>query len=149
MTIFKKVLFGSFAAYLLAVLPLAHAENQRVEGSSKKGHFAQRYQEIYSLLNLTDDQKKLLEANKQDHRARMEIARREMKAKKEELQQELMKTQLDLSKSKEIHNQIKSLQSRMEDDRFSSILAVRAILTPEQYVKFVSLMHQHKAGHEQ
>ena len=133
--------------YILAALSLAHAENPGVEGPSQKWHPGQRIQEIYNQLNLTDAQKKQLEANKRQHRAKSQSVRQEMKIYREALQQELMRPQLDLSKINAIHNQIKSLQSQMEDDRLSSILAVRAILTPEQFLKFVNLMHQHKQEH--
>jgi len=142
MTKFKKVLFGFFGLYVLAALPLAHAENPGPDGSSQKWHSGQRIQQIYSQLNLTDDQKKQLEVNKQQHRAIMVSIRQEMKTDKEALQQELMKTQLDMPKINAIHHQIKSLQSQMEDNRLSSIVAVRAILTPEQFSKFVNLMHK-------
>ena len=142
MTKFKKVLYGLFGLYVFAALSLAHAENPGAEGSPQKWHSGQRIQAIYSQLNLTDDQKKKLEANKQRHRTEMESARQEMKTYKEALQQELMRPQLDTLKVNEIHNQIKSLQSQMEDNRLSSILAVRAILAPDQFSKFISLMHK-------
>ena len=130
-------------------MSLAHAENAPgAEGPSQKWHSGQRIQEIYSQLNLTDDQKKQLEANKQQHRAKMESARQEIKADKEALKEELMKPQLDMTKINAIHDQIKSLQYQMEDDKLNSILAVRAILTPEQFSKFVNLMHKHKQEHE-
>ena len=145
MTKFKKVLFGFFGLYILAALSLAQAQNAPgSEGPSPKWHSGQRIQGIYSQLNLTDDQKKQLGANKQQHRAEMESIRQEMKIDREALRGALMQPQLDRPKINAIHNQIKVLQSRMEDDRLSSILAVRAILTPEQYSKFVNLLHQHK-----
>ena len=150
MTKFKKVLFGFLGAYLLVASSLAQAQNAPgTDGPSAKWHAGQRIQEIYSQLNLTDEQKKQLEVNKEQHRAIMQSARQEMKIEREAFQQELMKGQLDLPKINKIHNQIKSLQSRMEDDRLSSILAVRAILTPEQFLKFVNLMHKHKEGHDE
>jgi Spy/CpxP family protein refolding chaperone len=150
MTKVKRVLFGFLGAYLFAVLSLAQAQNvPAAEGSSQKLHSGQRIQEIYSQLNLTDDQKKQLEANKQQHRAKMESARQVMKANREALQEELMKTQLDMPRIEEIHGQIKSLQAQMEDVKLNSILAVRAILTPEQYSKFISLMQKHKQEHEE
>ena len=150
MTKFKKVLFGFFVAYLFALLSLAQAQNAPGgDGSSQKWHSGQRIQEIYSQLNLTDDQKKQLEANKQQHRAKMESARREIKADKEMLKEELMKPQLDMLKINAVHGQIKALQNQMEDGKLNSILAVRVILTPEQFSKFVNLMHKHKWGHEE
>jgi Spy/CpxP family protein refolding chaperone len=144
MTKFKKVLFGFFGLYILAALSLARAENPGVDGPSQKWHSGQRIQEIYGQLNLTDDQKKQLEVNKQQHLAKIQNARREMKADKEMLKEELMKPRLDMPKINQIHGQIKSLQNQMEDDKLNSILTVRAILTPEQFLKFVNLMHRHK-----
>ncbi len=149
MTKFKKVLFAFFGVYLFAALSLAHAENPGVNGSSQKWHSGQRAQEIYSQLNLTDEQKKRLEANKQQHRAKMQSAHQGIKADKEALKGELMKSQLDMPKINQIHDQIKSLQNQMEDEKLNSIIAVRAILTPEQYLKFVNLMHKHKEGHDE
>ena len=149
MTKFKKVLFGLFGSYILVASSLALAQNAPgTDASSQKRHTGQRIHEIYSQLNLTDDQKKQLEANKQQHRAKMQSVRQEIKADKETLKEQLMKSQLDMPKINAIHEQIKSLQNQMEDDKLNSIVAVRAILTPEQYLKFVNLMHKHKEGHD-
>ena len=145
---FKKVLFSCIGACLFAALPLAHAENSGPDGSTSMGHYGQRIQEIYNQLDLTDDQKKLLEANKQQRRGIMQRTRQEMKAAREAFQAEMMKPQLDMAKINAIHDQIKTLQSQLEDNRLSSILAVRAILTPEQFSKFVNLMHKHEQEHE-
>ena len=149
MTRFKKVLLGLIGVCIFATLPLAHAQDEPgPDGTSPKFHAGQRIQEIYSQLNLTDDQKKQLDLNKQEHRVRMEKARQEMKIAKEAIQEELMKPQLDLPKVKELHGRIKALLSQMEDIKLSSILAVRTILTPDQFTKFVNLMHRHKQEHD-
>jgi len=150
MTNNNKVLSGIFGLFLVTAFSLAHAQNTPGPGeSAQKGHWGQRTQEIYSQLNLTDDQKKQLEANKQQHRAKMESDRQELKTGKEALKEELMKPQLDMAKINEIHNQVKAVLSQMEDDKLSSILAVRAILTPEQFIKFANLMHKHKQEHDE
>src|ERR1700690_3621976 len=111
MTIFKKVLCGVLGICLLASLPLAHADSAGTDGASLKGHAGQRVQEIYSRLNLTDDQKKQLEANKQQHRAKTESERQQLKADREALEQELMRPQIDMAKINGIHQQIKSLRA--------------------------------------
>lgn len=144
MTKYKKVLLGCIGLYFLAAMPLAHAEIMGPGGPGDKIHPGHRIQEIYNQLNLTDDQKKQLEANKQQHRARMESARQQMKINKKALQAELMSPQLNMARINQIHTQTKALLSQIEDDRLSSILAVRAILTPEQFSKFVDLMQKHK-----
>jgi len=144
----RKILFVCLGLYVLSALPLAHAQNDPgPNGPSPKWQPGQRIQEVFSQLDLTDDQKKQLESNKQEHRAKMENARQQMKADKDAMQAELMKPQLDMAKVNQVHEQIKALQSQMEDDKLSSILAVRSILTPEQFLKFVSLMHKHKQEH--
>jgi len=148
MTKLKKILFGVFGLYVFAALSMAHAENPGPDGSSQKWHSGQRIQEIYSQLNLTDDQKKQLEANKQQHREKMKSVRQEIKTDKEVFKEELMKPQLDILKINQIHNQVKSLQNQMEDEKLNSILAVRAILTPEQFSKFVNLMHKKEHDEE-
>jgi Spy/CpxP family protein refolding chaperone len=147
---FKKILFGFIGLYIFVALSLAHAQaTPGPDESSAKWHPGQRIQEIFNQLNLTDDQKKQLEMNKQQHRAKMESSRQAMKTSREAFQQELMKPLLDRPRINEIHQQIKALQSQMEDDKLNSILAVRTILTPEQFQKFVNLMHRHKQEHDE
>lgn len=147
---FKKILLGSIGISLFAIMSLAQAQNAPgPEWSGPRVHAGQRIQEIYSQLNLTDDQKKQLEANKHQHRLRMQQARMDMKVAKEALREELMKTQLDIPKVMMLHDRIKALLSQMEDIKINSILSVRRILTPEQFSKFVVLMHKHKEGHEE
>lgn len=150
MTKFKKALLGVITLVTFAALPLAYAQDASgPDGSAQIRHSGQRIQEIYNQLNLTDDQKKQLEDNKKQHRARMESARQEVKTDKEALHEELMKPQLDMPRIKDLHERIKTLQSQMEDIKLSAILEVRAILTPEQFLKFANLMHRHKQEHSE
>jgi len=144
MTKLKRVLLVVLGLCIFTGLPLGHAQNiPGKEESSQKAHFGQRMQEIFSQLNLTEDQKKQLEANKKEHRAKMENAHQEMKIDKEALKNELMKPYLDMPRVKALHKQIKTLLSQMEDCKLNSILAVRGILSPEQFSKFVVLMQKH------
>jgi len=146
MTKIKIILMGLTGLMMVSVLPLAHAQTPQEDPN--KMHSKQWVQDIFAELNLTEDQKKQLEMNKERHRSKMEIARQQIKLNKEALRAELMKTQLDMSKIKEFHNRIKALQDGMEDDKLNSILAVRGILTPDQFTKFVELMHKHRITSE-
>jgi Spy/CpxP family protein refolding chaperone len=137
----RKIWVGLLGLSILAV-PLVYAENPGQK------HFDQRTQEIYTRLNLTDDQKKQLESNKQDMRSKMTMVHREMKADREALRAELMKPQLDMSRINAIHGQIKSLLSQVQDNKLHSILTVRSILTQEQFSKFINLMHERGRTHE-
>jgi len=141
----KKAAFSFLGLLLLTSVPLAYAQNdQGTDEQSQKWHNGQKIQQIYGQLGLTDEQKKLLEANKQQHRAKIKSARQEMKANKEALRAELMRPQLDMTTINAIQGQIKVLLSEMEDDNLNSILAVRSILTPDQFLKFINMMHRHK-----
>jgi len=74
--------------------------------------------------------------------------RQQIRMNKEAMKAELMKDQLDMVKIHAIHQRIKLLQDQMEDGRLNSILAVRKILTSEQFVKFVTLMKKHRTSSE-
>jgi len=147
----KNVILICVGLFMFMAFSLAQAqetsEADRIHPRTYSGQ--QRIQEIYNQLNLTEDQKKQLDVIKQQHRSTMENVRQRIKINKEALQEELMRAQLDRLKINEIHNQIKILQSQMEDERLGSILLVRGVLTAEQFTKFVNLMHKHKKQHEE
>jgi Spy/CpxP family protein refolding chaperone len=147
MTKIKNVLWGAVGIFFLMAMPLVHAEIAGPDSAPNNMRPGQHIQEVFSLLNLTDEQKKQLEANKEQHRSKMESARQEMKTDKKALQEELMSSQLNMDRINQIHGQIKALMSQMEDERLNSILAVRQILTPDQFSRFVDLMAKHKQEH--
>ncbi|MDE2221645.1 MAG: periplasmic heavy metal sensor [Candidatus Omnitrophica bacterium] len=141
----KKILLG-VGMWMLAMLPLAQAQNAPPQ-PPPNARMERHIQEVFSRLNLTDEQKKELEANKQQHRSVMLEEHRQMKAAREALREELMKPQLDMAKIHRLHDRIKTVVARMEDERLSSILGVRVILTPEQFNKFLNLMDRFHARH--
>ena len=144
----RKIVLSVIGIGFLTVMPLVRAESLDADRPFPKGHYEQRGQEMFSQLNLTEDQKQQLEANKKQHRAKMESIREEMKTAKKALQDELMKGELDMARVKAFEEEIKALQSRMEDVKLSSILAVRSILKPEQFLKFITMMHRHREDHK-
>ena len=99
---------------------------------------------IYDQLQLTEEQKKQLEANKEKQRTQMKASFEQMKSFREAMRQELMKSNLDMNKVNGIHVQIKNLHSQMADQRLDSVLEVRKILTPEQFARFHSFMREHR-----
>jgi len=119
---------------------------QKAEGQvpPAERHMQKRIQEIYSQLNLTEDQKKQLETNKQNQQGQRKLLFEQMKTQHDAMHQELMNPNLDMNKINSIQSQIKSLQAQMADNRLNSILEVRRILTSDQFNKFISLMEQHK-----
>ena len=133
--------FKIFAAAGFIILYLLVSSNSY---ANDNGGREEKRQKIWDQLNLTQDQKKQLEANKQQHRAKSTAVRRQMKINRDLLRAELMKPQLDSPKINAIEGQIKNLMSQMEDNKLESILAVRSILTAEQFAKFINLMHRKK-----
>ena len=148
---FKKNIFVCVLMTGFCALPIVYAdEADHSFYSSSKWHerMEKKREEIYGQLNLTEGQKKQLEANKKRHHEDKRVVFEKMKSYKESFKQELMKPDLDMSKINEIQSQFKAVQSQMTDDRLRSILEVRKILTPQQFTKFISLMEKHKhEGH--
>lgn len=123
-----------------AVMPEAGASQGKMMGDKKEA----KKQELYKELSLTDEQKKLLEENKEKNRAQVKALFQQMKDKRTLLSQELQKPTLDMEKIQQINNDMKTLDSQMSDLRLEGILEVRKILTPEQFGKFISKMEEHK-----
>jgi Spy/CpxP family protein refolding chaperone len=146
MTKLRKVLLGCIGLYVFGAVSLVCADTTPTAQAfpQKEKYEGKGIQEIYNQLNLTEIQKKQLENNKIQHRAKIKSDREQMKSYREAFQQELMKPLLDMNKINEIHNQLKALESQMADDRLNSILTVRTILTPQQFSEFATLMHKHK-----
>ena len=149
---FKMIICGYVLISSLLTAPLVYSENPNssISGSAedsqkKREWWENKVQDVYNQLNLSDEQKMLLEENKKNGRERKKALYEKRRLQKEALNQELMKPQLNLSKINEIQSEIKSLQSQISDDRLNSILEVRRILTREQFIKFISLtsMHTH------
>jgi Spy/CpxP family protein refolding chaperone len=111
--------------------------------ATEKGHWRDQ---IYKDLNLTAEQKKLLDENKNQNRQEMKALFQSIKDKRALLQQELQKDQLDMGKINQIQGEMKEFQGKMLDRRLTGILEVRKILTPEQFKKFLSHTDEHQ-GH--
>ena len=113
-----------------------------------------REEQLYKELNLSDEQKKLLEDNKAQHRGQMKTLFERMKEKKDALRMELQKDKLDTGKITQMNNELKKVQAQLLDQKLEGILAVRKILTPEQFKKFSANMDEprehfkHRKGEE-
>ena len=101
---------------------------------------------IYKDLNLTEEQKKMLEENKAKHKEEMKTLFAAMKETRISMRQELQKETLDMAKINQINDELKKLQAQTVDHRLESVLVVRKILSPDQFKKFMSKMEE-KAEH--
>jgi Spy/CpxP family protein refolding chaperone len=100
--------------------------------------------EFFKELGITDEQKKALEAHKDQHRQEMKDLGKAMRDQMAQMRQELQKETLDMGKINQIESDLKATQAKMLDHRLQGILEVRKILTPEQFKKFSEKMEEHR-----
>jgi len=111
---------------------------------------------ISKILNLSDDQVKQLNDIHQKQRDVRKADLEQIKSAREALSAEIVKATPDMNKVNDIQNQIKSLLSQSVDNRLNSILAIKKLLTPEQFAGYMALekermlmMHMMNKGHHQ
>lgn len=155
MRYFKNLMVIAFAVLgILAASNIYAADNSDAKGKegavsqARHKEMGEKHQKMLDQLNLTPEQKKQLEDNKAKNREEMKATFENMSTYREELKAELMKPELDMNKINGIQSQVKTLQSQMIDNRLSSILDVRKILTHEQFEKFIDITGQGKRVHK-
>jgi Spy/CpxP family protein refolding chaperone len=124
----------------LFAVSCAYAQEQRA-GKSDGGRLKES---IYKELNLTPEQQQKLEANRKAQREKITQLRTTMMEKKEQLQQALKDPKVVEAKVAPLVSELKSLQARLIDLRVSGILAVKEILSPEQFAKFNQFIEKRK-----
>ena len=87
-------------------------------------------------LDLTDDQRLKLDGNREAQMVLGQKLFKEFAEKQKELGEELESETTNRSKINALAADLKEIQGRMIDLRIDSVLAVKEILTPEQYKKF-------------
>ncbi|MBF0570309.1 MAG: Spy/CpxP family protein refolding chaperone [Candidatus Omnitrophica bacterium] len=109
-------------------------------GKHMKGRF-------FHKLNLTDDQKKQLKDVWHKQREAMKSTVEQIKINKEALNKELILPSPDMNKVNTFEAQLKTLHAQMADNRLSSTLEVKKILTPEQFSKYLELQNKKSCRH--
>ena len=121
---------------------VAGNSNQREKWS--KGKMESKTQELYKDLNLTEEQKKMLDDNKSKHREQMKALFNDMDIHRTAIRQELQKETLDMGKITQLNNEMKKLQEQMLDQKLAGTLEVRKILSPDQFKKFMAKIEEHR-----
>lgn len=120
--------------------------------SGDKGSWEERHEEkikaMHEKLGLTPAQEKALKAHRESHREEGKKLWQEVRGKRESLRQELQKNPVDEPKVRALHDELKALDAKQADHRFAGVLAVRKILTPEQFKKFQDLMEENRKSGE-
>ena len=135
-----KTLTCTIALALTVFVTVGYAEwgsnskpcNEGEEGQRKgKG----RHEEIAKMLNLTPEQEELTSQHRKQHRKKMKEISQALKEKRKALYQELEKYDGDQAKIASLAAEVKALLAKKVDSRVESILAMKQILTPEQFEK--------------
>ncbi len=134
----KKVVVLSILILGICFIPGVYANDNADFSAKRREKMEKNTETIYNQLNLSESQKKQLDENKLHSREKRKTLYEKMRSYKQALNQEIMKPQLDMAKIDEIQRSIKTLQAQMVDDRLESILAVRKILTAEQFTQFIT-----------
>ena len=109
-----------------------------------KPDFEKRHDKMVKALNLTPEQEKQLNEYKEQAKTDFKAATTQLRAKKDQLRDQLNAAQVDEAAVRQTADEIKALQNKMVDHRIDSLLRMKKVLTPEQFAKFQELMKERK-----
>lgn len=92
---------------------------------------------IFEELDLSKEQIAQMKNNFEKNKKQHDALRKELGEKHQLLAKELAKNISDQTVLAQIVADIKNMQNQMVDQRVADLLAIKKILTPEQYAKFI------------
>ena len=99
--------------------------------------------------DLTDDQKKQLKDIWQKQKEAKKAAFEQIKANKDAITNELLQTTPDVNKINDLKSKLEALGAQMLDNRISSDLEVKKILTAEQFAHYLEFQkHKFARSHK-
>ena len=128
----KTKIAGLMVALMTLSVPLVYADNGDF-------HHGQHEQMMAKVLNLSDDQVKQLKDIWEKSKASMKAVHEQMKANREALDAEIVKSAPDMNKVNDLQTQFKALQAQKTDAHLNALLDIKKILTPEQFAGFMAL----------
>jgi Spy/CpxP family protein refolding chaperone len=111
---------------------------QRGKRKGERGDFMEK-------LNLTTQQQQEMQSIRTKYQPQMDSIREEMRTEKEKLRQ-MMTNNSSSDNLRSQHNKIASLNQKMGDLRFQSMLEMREVLTSEQRQQWNRMMEEKKAN---
>ncbi len=112
-------------------------------GENEKGFEKGKQEEFLKDLNLTPEQKEKVKAKHEVQKALHKQSREQMKAKMEALHEELGKPVTDRAVVNGLVADINTLKGQGFAERIEGVLALKEILTPEQFAKFQAKHKEH------
>lgn len=123
-------------ANVSTLLAQRSSENGGRRNGQGKGQWLQQ-------LNLTPEQQQRIRAIREDAKANNEGLRQQMQQAREQMRS-LSASNASDNELRQHHQQVQALQQQMSNQRFETLLKIRAELTPEQRAQMAQLMEQRK-----
>lgn len=138
----KTKITGLIVALMALSVPFVYADTGMGDKDSHQEgdwHHGKGEHMTAKILNLTDDQVKQMEALRQKRKESMKGTFEQIMSNREALNTEIIKATPDMNKINDFQNQLKAMQAQMADDHLNSILAIKKIMTPEQFIGYMAL----------
>jgi Spy/CpxP family protein refolding chaperone len=152
----KTKIAGLMVAVMALSMPLVYADNGSTTFTTGGGgdkdswhqgegwHHGQKDHMMAKILNLSGDQVKQLKDLRQKQKETMKSTFEQIKSNREAFNAEIVKAAPDMNKINDLQNQLKTIQGKMIDNRLNSVLAIKKIMTPEQFAGFAALQQERK-----
>ncbi|MFA6636763.1 MAG: periplasmic heavy metal sensor [Candidatus Omnitrophota bacterium] len=136
----KRSLKRAGACVLAGMLVFTAVDAQAWYGDGKKSHKrAEKMERFAEELGLSDQQKEAIEANKKAAEENAAIIKQDLYASKQALSEELKKPEIDPAAVNKAALGIKDAQGKFVDARVESFLAMKEVLTEEQFRKMIEM----------
>ncbi|MDE2010296.1 MAG: periplasmic heavy metal sensor [Candidatus Omnitrophica bacterium] len=140
----KTKIAGCMAVFMALSVPVVFAQGAMGPKDSwhhEEGqwHHPDMEKMMGKILNLTGAQEKQLEGIHQRQRETMKKAIEQIKSNRQAFEAEIVKAAPDMNKVNSLQTQFKTIQSQLLDEHLNSILAVKKVLTPEQFAGYMAL----------
>lgn len=130
---------------LMGVGPVAYAATGEggQEGGKGSKHGKGKFEEMMKDLNLTQEQKDKLKAQREAQKESQKAAREQMKTKMEALHALIAKPGTTRADVNGLLSEVSALKDQMFTQRIDGIFAMKQILTPEQFTKMEAKRTEH------
>jgi len=148
----KMKIAGLITGLMVLSMPLVYADQGPADQDAAQadhhdwhhGHDHDGMMMLKKVLNLSDDQVKQLKDLHKSDREAMKATFEQIKTNRASFEAEIAKAAPDMSKITDLQTQFKTIQGQMVDNRLNSLLAVKKVLTPEQFAGYMALMKEKK-----
>jgi len=140
----RKAIVYLGTAVLISLTPAVYSQSmnnasqdkENVQGKNTGFNKKEARQKFLDSLNLTDEQKEKLKEQNAVYKDKNKELKKQIRAKRKELRDELNKGTIDKKKIYPIVSQISSLSAQQLRQMVDRIISTKEILTPEQFKEF-------------